>query len=407
MKPNFPLVGRHYETGTVTNALSGLGFRAPHTGKPYSEALLFGLSGGIAFGYFTFAYKGHLPHLALLTRNTFSPLDTLFERLGGVQDLRQSTKAEIAEKNLKEALDDHGVVIVWADIWSLPHLGLPQNTGMWANFPMLAIGYDENHVFIVGESQTPSAVPHEIFTAARAKVKQDRFKQITLGAPNEQSLANAVSDGIQHSLTMMLENPPAGAKQNWGLDGMNTLIDLLTNLRNKAGWERYFPIGPEMWQALAGNPGQPGMYEWIQTWGTNPGADRGTFADFLEEAALLLNKPSLKDVAGSYRETEALWIKLADVSLPNRIPEFARAKTLVQDLKRSRWENGDAELELRHQWRAERKALGERMKTEFPLDASEASLLRGEIRHALEQVAEAETKAIHALRQYASSATSH
>ena len=63
--------GRHYETGSVQNILALQGVKAPHTGRPYSEAFLLGVSGGIAFGYFTFEYKGFLPHLALLPRNTF------------------------------------------------------------------------------------------------------------------------------------------------------------------------------------------------------------------------------------------------------------------------------------------------------------------------------------------------
>ena len=46
--------GRHWETGSIHNALVLQGILAPHTGKPYSEALLLGVSGGIAFGYFTF-----------------------------------------------------------------------------------------------------------------------------------------------------------------------------------------------------------------------------------------------------------------------------------------------------------------------------------------------------------------
>ena len=98
--------GRHWETGSIRNALAMQGFVAPHTGKPFSEALLLGVSGGITFAYFTFEYKGYLPHLALLTRNTFDPFPTILERLGIAQDVRQTNKAEIAEKNLIEALDN-------------------------------------------------------------------------------------------------------------------------------------------------------------------------------------------------------------------------------------------------------------------------------------------------------------
>ncbi len=58
--------GRHYETGTIHNALAYQGVRAPHTDEPYSEALLMGVSGGVAFGYFTFHYAGLEPQLSAI-----------------------------------------------------------------------------------------------------------------------------------------------------------------------------------------------------------------------------------------------------------------------------------------------------------------------------------------------------
>jgi hypothetical protein len=46
MNKNFN--GRHSETGSIHNALALQGVTAPHTGEPYSEAFLLGVSGGIA-----------------------------------------------------------------------------------------------------------------------------------------------------------------------------------------------------------------------------------------------------------------------------------------------------------------------------------------------------------------------
>ncbi|MCA9971464.1 MAG: hypothetical protein KC425_14665, partial [Anaerolineales bacterium] len=66
--------GRHWETGTVRNFFAYRGVTAPHTGRPYSEALLLGVSGGLALGHFTFAYEGYDPQCNILTRNTFDPL---------------------------------------------------------------------------------------------------------------------------------------------------------------------------------------------------------------------------------------------------------------------------------------------------------------------------------------------
>ena len=96
MKTKTNFTGRHWETGSIHNALAMQGVKAPHTDQPYSEALLLGVSGGIAFGYFTFEYKGYLPHVSLLTRNTFDSFTTILERLGIPQDVQQTNKVDIA-----------------------------------------------------------------------------------------------------------------------------------------------------------------------------------------------------------------------------------------------------------------------------------------------------------------------
>src|SRR5437016_1346387 len=97
--------GRHFETGTICNALAWRGAEAPHTGKPYSEALLFGVGGGIAFGHMVFQYKGWPPHVALITRNTFDPFETITDRLGIVQDTRETVDPNRGLANLIEAIE--------------------------------------------------------------------------------------------------------------------------------------------------------------------------------------------------------------------------------------------------------------------------------------------------------------
>ena len=147
--------GRHWETGSIHNALALQGIKAPHTGKPYSEALLLGISGGIAFGYFTFEYKGYLPHVALLTRNTFNPFSTILERLGIAQDIQQTNKADKAEKNLRETLESGLYPILWADQFSLPYNCLPPHEAMWGMMPMLAVETDGKSVTVADRSSQP------------------------------------------------------------------------------------------------------------------------------------------------------------------------------------------------------------------------------------------------------------
>lgn len=128
--------GRQWETGSVANFLAHPGTKAPHTNKPYSEALLLGVSGGIVMGYLSFAYRGFDPHVAILTRNTFDPLDTMLSRLGIVQERRQTTNPDKGLENLLDTLDDGRPAIVWADAWSLPYNALAYAKNIWASFPL-------------------------------------------------------------------------------------------------------------------------------------------------------------------------------------------------------------------------------------------------------------------------------
>ena len=73
-----------------------------------------GISGGIVMGYFSFAYEGYDPHVALLNRNTFS-LDTLLERLGVDQEILQPACLTKGRENLLRVLESGFPAITWVD----------------------------------------------------------------------------------------------------------------------------------------------------------------------------------------------------------------------------------------------------------------------------------------------------
>src|SRR5215207_6636108 len=166
MKTKTQFNGRHWETGSIHNALAMQGIKAPHTGEPYSEALLLGVSGGIAFGYFTFEYKGYLPHVAFLTRNTFNPFSTILERLGIAQDVQQTSKAEIGERNLRATLDSGMYPVLWTDQFSLPYNLLPADKPMWGMMLILAVETDGKTVALADRSSQPLHISMDELTHA-------------------------------------------------------------------------------------------------------------------------------------------------------------------------------------------------------------------------------------------------
>jgi hypothetical protein len=119
---------------------------------------------------------------------------------------------------------------------------------------------------------------------------------------------------------LFTEKPPKGARHNFGFAAYQRLADMLVNTHNKQSWERFFAPGMRMYHALAGSVGQPGAYSWVQTWGAASGAERGLYADFLDEAAAILKKPALSEPAEGFRESYSLWFEFAEALLPDDIP---------------------------------------------------------------------------------------
>ncbi|HSL31208.1 MAG TPA: BtrH N-terminal domain-containing protein [Anaerolineales bacterium] len=398
MKTKAQFNGRHWETGSIHNALALQAVKAPHTGKPFSEALLLGVSGGIAFGYFTFEYKGFLPHVAILTRNTFNPFPTILERLGIAQDVQQTTKPEIAEKNLRDTLESGMHPILWADQFSLPYNSLPADEPMWGMLPVLAVETDGRSVTVADRSSQPLHLSMEELTRARGRVKEDRYRLVTLDVPQPTKLAGAVHKGICQAISLFTEEPPRGARDNFGFAAYEKLAEMLVNTRNKHSWERFFAPGIRMYHALAGSPVQPGAYDWVNTWVSSDGADRGLYADFLIEAAQILNKPSLKEAAAKFRESHKLWLKFADALLPDDVPLLGESKKLIQKKHELFIKDGESALPEIKQIHTRLNELLAQSEKDFPLSREQAADLRANLRDILLKICGIERQAVDLLQ---------
>jgi hypothetical protein len=390
--------GRHWETGSLVNALAHRGARAPHTGQPYSEALLLGISGGIALGYFIFEYQGYLPHLALLTRNTFDPLETLFDRLALPREVRQTTRPEQGHANLVAALDAGHAPLVWADEASLPYTGLSPASDYWAMRPIVVVGHEGDDVWVADRARRSFALSAEALSQARGRVKQDRYRLITVEPPDAARLPGAVQKGLFQCASLYTEAPPKGARHNFGLAAFERWATMLTHPRHKQSWARVFPPGPALFQALAGAPHQPGLYGWIMTLGAGPDAERGVFAGCLDEAALLLNRPALQGAAERFRQSASAWRALALAALPDDVPLLREAREVI-DRRHARYVNdGPAALPeiqaLTGQW----NALAAQAAEAFPLDAAQAAALLANLSQHVLTIAALEREAVEALQ---------
>ncbi|HLF28460.1 MAG TPA: BtrH N-terminal domain-containing protein [Anaerolineae bacterium] len=385
--------GRHWETGSICNYFAYRGVQAPHTGQPLSEALLLGVSGGIVLGYFSFAYQGYDPHVVILTRNTFSPLDTLLTRLGVVQHVLQTANADKARANLIATLEDGDPALVWADIYSLPYNALPFDKGMWGAYPILVFGYDEEQdtVSIADRANVPLTVTPAELAAARARIKKDKFRLMTLEPPDMDKLPIAVQQGIWDTLKRYTEAPVAKAKNNFGFAGFQRWADLLTQPKQKLSWEREFPAGPKMYAGLTTT------YQSVALGAGQGQAERDVYADFLDEASAVLGRPALKPAAEQFRASGRAWRELSHALLPDAAPAFKETRERMWRKHQLFIGKGGAALPEIREVNARLDALKAQIATQFPLTPAEVAAMRENLRTRVLNLAELEREAHQAL----------
>jgi hypothetical protein len=388
--------GTHWETGSVRNFFAQRGFRAPHTSEPYSEAFLLGISGGIVMGYFTFLYEGYDPQCNILTRNTFDPLDKMLSRLGVVQALEHTAKPERAEAILIDTLEGGQPAIVWADMWSLPYNALPRDEGMWGAFPLLVYGYEpgEETVYIADRARVPLTITPAELAAARSRIKKIKNRLLTLDAPVEDKLASAVRLGICDTIQLFSEKPPKGSKNNFGLNAYQFWAKMLTQPKQRLSWEKQFPAGLPMYAGLT----SAYNFAFLFGKGKEQDAERGLYANFLQEAALLLHNPALNEAAAWFRAAASAWQQLPSFLLPDAIQPFAESRELMLHKHTRFLDRGGQALE---EIQAINNRLGEiraAMTANFPLTQEEVLAFRERLAEKILAIHDVEETAVQALQ---------
>ena len=345
-----------------------------------------------------FQYKGWPAHLSLLTRNTFHPFETVIDRLGIGQETKETVDRERALANLREALENGSPAVVWADIFSLAHTNLPSHPNIWATMPMLVHAFDGKCFHIADRSKVSIAIPVDELMDARARVKKDRFRMPTLSAPDPKKLREAASAGIRQCIQLFDGvGAPKGHAARFGFAGFQEWVEMLVNERNKQSWARVFPDGAGLFQALAGRSAQPGVFIWIMTFGAAPDAERGLFAEFLEDAAILLDQPKLAPSAKKFREIAHYWRNLAEAALPDRIPILRETRDLLLKQRVLYLEQGQAANAAQREIRAQLENNAKITAAALDPSSEEIRWLKRELRDRILQIHDAEKAAIAAL----------
>jgi len=393
--------GRQVEAAALKNVLAYLGVTAPHTGQPFTDALLFGLGGGLGLGYFVYASAGYTALFVatrITTEETKQPgfLQATTERLGGKLTVQKSSNAPGVERKIKQALAEGRPPIVWVNPQGLPYPGTP-----YGYHPLVVFGIDEEggEVHLADRSAKAVTISQAEFVSAQQGGDPPRFRTVLVAMPRPPKSAGlkaAVRQGLRDTCEQMQNGfGPKNFRSNFGLSALEKWANLLADPKDARGWPKFFPPGPRLYQALTAT------FDQIENRGGGGSALRGLYADFLDEAASILRKAALNNVAGQFRESERLWGRLSAALLPDSVPLLKEAKRLMVK-RRTLFEKKG--LAARDEIRAADARLAEiraRMDYEFPLSAGEAADLLANLRERVLSIHAAEAEAIRALKKLA------
>ena len=308
--------GRHAESAAIRNILAFHGTVDPATGKPFTEAMCFGIAGGIGAGYSfcpSVVRHGAGSGVAVIGRHKIYATSAVWYqdfagRIGAMVHITETNSPGKALANLKAELAANRPTVVWSNLCGHSFVvhALDEKAGM-------AYGSD------VAATEIP--IPLDYLAKARAAVCSHRNRTLTLDPPKKLSLAkmqSAVLAGIQACAQEMLH----GRMKTFSLPGLEIWAKAIANSKSPTGWPRVFRKHL-MFLALRD------VFQSIETSGTGRGLYRNIYADFLSEAARAVGSAEMAYLADAYRSLARQWSELADICLPNSVAAFKRTKQLL------------------------------------------------------------------------------
>jgi hypothetical protein len=380
--------------------LAHAGVRAPHTGEPFSEAMLFGIAGGIGIGVFSFFYeKEKFASFFLAGRHLWHDSLAYFrqacQRFGIKPEVHETAGARTAAAALRAALAEHGVCVAWVDGGLLPHRGAPADCN-WSDYHVVTVySIDEKAgSALLGDlTDEPISIPLDDLARARAHIKKDRHRLLSIpSSASPTNLDGLVREGLRACHAGL--GGAGGVKSaatNFSLKAVQLWGERLHGSTDKERWERVFERGPRLWQGLVS------VYEFIEHHGSGGGLCRPLFAEFLSEAADACSDKRLRDLATRYAKLGSDWSALAEAALPDKVPIFREARKLY-DHKAELTNSGGDPDEIRAVW-ARLGELRRQAGDHFPLTETQCADLRAALQARVRKLYEDEVAARDALAQ--------
>jgi hypothetical protein len=319
--------GLHPDAATIANVLANQGVVSGITGEPLTEAAILGIGGGLGAGYILWEFERHdAPVLTLGFRNRWQyPVDwvgTTLERLGIERDLHQTSGVKGAREAIDQRLDAGRLVIATVDIQGLGTWCQPPALSGYFGLDVVVFGRDSEGAYLVDDrGREPFRIAPDVMTAARGRISSYRNRITVLpttpGPIPAERLRAAIRAGLEDQVDHLRSTSDSFSLPAWRKWGR-----MMTDHKNAKAWPRVFADGVGLFGSLSAiNEQVDGQ---VGAWG---GHLRELYADALDEAAVALAIPALRDAAGAWRGVADRWEELADAAVP---PDLDGASDAVE-----------------------------------------------------------------------------
>ncbi|HMQ30508.1 MAG TPA: BtrH N-terminal domain-containing protein [Chloroflexaceae bacterium] len=390
--PSYTSVGGvHPEAAAATNVLAAAGLRRPDTVAPLSEALIFGIAGGLGALYILWEWEAHNVKVLVLGFHHLGNYPVryfqgLADRLNVRVAMPETGSRRSATQTLDGALAAGKPAVAWVDRASLPHLQLPERLRGRLGHLVAVCGRTSDGYWIDDRAAAPFFVPADTFGDARERIPSYKQRLLLIDAVAPFDLPAAVQSGITAQLDYL-----GSDSDSFALPALRKWARLLTHPTHKKGYPVVFADRRGLFRVLRA------AYEEI-TLNVGAGALRGLYADFLREAAQILENQGLLAAADAYAALSVQWLAFADAALPDT--PFAPFKQLLLERHTALLKGGDAW----HGWSArteELEALDSAFNREFPLDDGATNRLFADLGEQMHAIYSQEVAALDLLKHTA------
>ena len=145
--------------------------------------------------------------------------------------------------------------------------------------------------------------------------------------------------------------------------------------------------------------GLESVFSDTHTFGKEGFAERDMYADFLDEAADILQKPALREAGEHFRVSARAWEELGLILLPDEVPVWAEARGLMLTNQRLFLEEGGEKLERGCANCARLIEIRREMESDFPLSDEEVVAFRERIAEQVLKIRDTEAPAVATMKE--------